>query len=271
MRMNYSMMSYTFSRQPRYFDIKAMLEVARDLKMSGVDWVTLHDRPAKELRQMSQDYGLPVVCHTFFADMDFPAAAGRQAGVDAARRGIEAAVALGAPVVMIPTIPKPGEPRGQARCNWIAGLQEVVDFGKQAGVAVTVENFPGVWSPFVTSDDVLEAIQAVPGLRLTFDNGNASGGEPPGDSFARCARYVVHAHFKDWGEVLAGGENGMQMLDGLYYKPALIGEGCVDVRSCLVAMKKSGYQGHINIEYEGDRYSPAEAVRRAVSYLRCME
>ena len=268
--MNYSMMSYTFSRQPRHFDIKAMLAVAQELNMSGVDWVTLHDRSAKELRQMSQDCGLPVVCHTFFADLDFPAAAGRQAGVDAARRGIEAAVELGAPVVMIPTIPKPGEPRGQARRNWIAGLQEVVAFGKLAEVTVTVENFPGVWSPFVTSDDVLEAIQAVPGLKLTFDNGNASGGEHPGDSFARCARYVAHAHFKDWSEVPAGTEHGMQMLDGLYYKPALIGEGCVDVRSCLVAMAKSGYQGHINIEYEGDQYPPAEAVRRAVNYLRRM-
>jgi len=266
--MNYSMMSYTFSRQPRYFDIKEMLTVAQDLKMSGVDWVTLHDRSAKELRRMSQDYGLPVVCHTFFTDMDFPSAAGRQKGVDAARRGIEAAVELGAPVLMIPTIPKPGEPREQARRNWIAGLQEVVAFGNQANVAVTVENFPGVWSPFVTSDDVLEAVRDVPGLKLTFDNGNASGGEHPGDSFTRCARYVVHAHFKDWCEVPTGAENGMQMLNGRYYKPALIGEGSVDVHSCLIAMGKAGYQGHINIEYEGDLYPPAEAVRRAVSYLR---
>ena len=81
----------------------------------------------------------------------------------------------------------------------------------------------------------------------------------------------IRDSFKDWSEVSVGTEHGMQMLDGLYYKPALIGEGCVDVRSCLVAMAKSGYQGHINIEYEGDQYPPAEAVRRAVNYLRRME
>ncbi len=269
--MRYSMMSYTWSRQSNYFDLVKMLDQVVELKMAGVDFVTLHDKPAKELRKMADDRGLPVVCHTFMADMDFPTASERQAGVDKAMRGIEAAKELGAPVVMIPT---PGKREGQravSRTNWIEGLKHVVPFGAKAGIAVSIENFPGADSPFVIAADMLEAVRAVPGLKLTYDNGNAAGGENPAFSFSRCAQDVVHAHFKDWTIRPAGSTDGMLMLDGRRYVSALIGEGDVDQASCLAVMTAAGYAGCINIEYEGDKYRPDEATCKAVEYLRHVE
>ena len=56
-------------------------------------------------------------------------------------------------------------------------------------------------------------------------------------------------------------------LDGRCYRGGLIGEGVVDQRSCLAAMKQAGYDGFIDIEYEGDSYTPDEATRQAVAYL----
>jgi sugar phosphate isomerase/epimerase len=168
---------------------------------------------------------------------------------------------------MIPVQGKPDVPREESRRNIIAGLQALVGDYSQAGVRLTIENFPGAQSAFVTSSDVLFAVREVPGLYLTFDNGNVlTGGEDPGASFIACAEYVIHAHFKDWslaapGEGLAGG-------DGRFYRGALIGEGIVDQKSCLDAMAAAGYEGYINIEYEGNDYPPAEAVRRATAYLR---
>ena len=126
---------------------------------------------------------------------------------------------------------------------------------------MTIENFPGVASPFVTSENVLEAIREVPGLKLTYDNGNAIQGEDPALSFLRCADHVVHAHFKDW--ILTEPGRGMEGLDGRHYAAALIGEGIVPHFSCLAAMKQTGYKGYINIEYENNKYPPDEATRRA--------
>ena len=103
----------------------------------------------------------------------------------------------------------------------------------------------------------------IPELKLTFDNGNAFTGEDPAESFRLCAADVVHAHFKDW-ELCTGGLLG---LDGRSYRGALIGEGMLDQRSCLAAMKKAGYTGYINIEYEGDKYDPEEATRRAADHM----
>jgi len=261
--MKLSMMSYTLARRPDLFTAKGMFDLTRELKLDGLDLVSLYDKSAADWRKMADDYGVPIVCHTFFASLDFPDAAGRAAGIDAAKRGIEAAVTLGAPTVMIPT--GHSKDRQAGRRNWIAGLKEVQKFAAKAGINLTVENFPGAASPFVIADDMIEAVREVRGMRITYDNGNAATGEDPAESFTRCAKFVVHSHFKDWEPA---GEDGMLMLNGRRYRGALIGEGVVDQRACVAAMTKAGYSGYINIEYEGDKYTPEEATRRATPYLR---
>lgn len=264
--MKLSMMSYTLARA-KDFDLNRMCELTNELKLEGVDMVTTYGRKPQEIRRMLDQHGLKTICHTFFADLIFPDTAGRQAGVDIIRQGIEAAVILGTDKVMIPTPGKKDVPRDLARRYIIRGLQEALVLARQAGVTLTLENFPGAESPFVISSDLLEAVREMPGLKITFDNGNVFlGGEDPAVSFERCVLHVVHAHFKDW-ERLARGQ-GMEGLDGRWYQAALIGEGLLDHKACLQAMKQAGYSGYINIEYEGNKYPPDEATRRAAKYLQ---
>ena len=266
--MKLSMMSYTMFRQVRSgrFDFKGMCALTRQLGMEAVDVVTLSDNPAPEVRKMLDDHGLKAACYTFFADLNFADTAGRMAGVDAIKAGIDIAHVVGAPVVMVPTPGKDGVPRDVTRKRYLRGLQEACVLARQAGVILTVENFPGALSPFVVSGDVLEAVREVPGMKITFDSGNAfTGGEDAAVSFTRCAEHVVHCHFKDWSRVADG--KGMQGLDGRWYASDLIGEGVLDHRSVLQAMKAAGYKGYINIEYEGDKYPAGEAIAKVVRYL----
>ena len=265
--MKLSMMSYTMARQPN-FDVKRMFELTVELGFAGVDMVTCYDIPAADVRKMADDYGVPIVAHTFFAAIAAFDAKERKEGLEKCKRSLEDAVTLGAPVVMIPTPPTAGVDRDAARRNWIEGLKLVVPMAAEAGVILTVENFPGKESPFVIADDVLEAIEAVPGLKLTYDNGNAASGEEPAQSFARCAEHVVHAHFKDWTVKDEPAEGYREMLDGKYYRPALVGEGVVDHAAVLAAMKAAGYDGCINIEYENDDYVAGDGIRKAADYLR---
>ena len=264
--MKISMMSYTLARA-KDFDLNRMCELTNELELEGVDMVTTYKRPPADIRRMLDQHGLKTICHTFFVDLIFPDTAGRQAGVDALKQGIEAAVILGTDKVMIPTPGKKDVPRVLARRYIIRGLQEALVLARQAGVTLTLENFPGANSPFVISSDMLEAIREVPGLKITFDNGNVFlGGEDPAASFERCMPHVVHAHFKDWVRMARG--QGSEGLDGRWYQAALIGEGLLDHKACLAAMKQAGYAGYINIEYEGNKYPPDEATRKAAGYLR---
>lgn len=268
--MRYSMMSYTMARQPG-FNIKEMLKLTVDLKLDGVDFVTLYDQKAADLRKMTDDLGIPVVCHTFSADLNHPSPDERKAGLDACKRGVEAAVELGAPVVMLITPAKNGLDRHASRRNWIDGLKEASVFTRKAGIALTVENFPGEESPFVVAAEIMQAVNAVPGMKITYDNGNAATGEDPATSFTACAAHVVHAHFKDWDVSDTPQEGFRRMRDSRHYRSALIGEGAIDHAACLKAMKAAGYKGCINIEYEGNKYTAADAIRKAVDYLRALE
>jgi sugar phosphate isomerase/epimerase len=268
--MKLSLMSYTFSRQGwkknEKFDLEGMCRVGQKLNIDGADIVTTHGLPAAEIRRVLADHGIHPVCYTFGAALNFPTASERSAGVDAVMSGVDVAVEIGAPGIMVITPGKQGVARDVSRRQFIRGLQESSAFARQAGIFMSVENFPGAASPFVVSPDVLEAIREIPGLKLTYDNGNTLQGEDPVVSFQRCADHVAHAHFKDW--ILAAPGKGMEGLDGRRYEAALIGEGIVPHKTCLEAMNKAGYKGYINIEYEGNKYPPDEATRRAAEYLQ---
>lgn len=261
--MKFSMMTYSLMRQGK-FTPEDCVRVAAELKMEGIDWVTTYGRDPRELRQMSVDAGLTVAAHTFFLR--------ENSGIpplEAAKRSLDDACELGAPLVMIVPLPFAGvtDP-AENRKRWCEQLNTVAPFAAERGVLMSVENFPGENSPFVTADDFYEAKKAVPLLKLTFDDGNAATGEDPVESLKRCFPDVVHVHFKDWDVCDEPLEKWRRMSDGRYYRAALIGEGTVDNRAVLDTLEKLGYDGFINIEYESAKYPGDVAVRKALEYLK---
>ena len=268
--MKYAMMTYTMARGDwgKDCNIEDLCRLTRELGLDAVDWVTTYNAQPVDIRKVMDDYGLKTVCHTFFADVNFPDKASRQQGLDTLKRGIEAASVLGTDKVMLPFPGKAGLSRDESRRNVIEGLKDVVEFAKAADIIMTIEHFPGATPPFVVSNDINIALSEIPGLKATFDSGNVlTGGENPSDGFLNNRDAIVHVHFKDFDRV-SEDENGFLGLDGGCYKAALIGEGLVDYPNLLDTMTKADYNGYINIEYEGDKYSPEEGVRKALDYLR---
>jgi sugar phosphate isomerase/epimerase len=261
--MKLCMMTYTMARQG--VGPEDIVRCAAELKLDGIDWVSTYDRNPSELRAMSAAAGLTIACHTFFL-RSFP----EGDWLSEAKRGLADAVALGAPVVMVPTMQRPDLDRIAFRTLWIAALAQIAPLARQAGVVLTIENFPGCASAFVTAADFLEAKRHVPDLKLTFDSGNAAGGEDPVASFKACAADVVHVHLKDWYVRNEPTEGYRPMLTGKYFKSALIGEGDMPTADIWKAMRQAGYRGYVNIEYESNDIPAAEAMRRAVAYLRSL-
>lgn len=268
--MNYCMMSYTMSRYPD-FNIRDTVEFASKLGMKAID-ICFPDSTMKagisEIRKICDDNGIKVAAHTFGNEAN-----GVDIGtwLDKLKKELEKTAILGAPVVMVVTPGRSDVSPKENRQNWIGKFSKGIELAAEYKVAFTIENFPGIESPFVTSDDILEAIKEAPGLKVTYDNGNSASGENPAEGFKKIAKHVVHAHFKDWDILSAQEEGYRKMKDGMYYRPALIGEGAVNQRACLKAMKECGYQGFINIEYEGSKYNGHDAVRKALEFLRAAE
>ena len=261
--MKFSMMTYTMMRQKTYTPADC-IRVAVELGMDGIDWVSTYGEDPRELKKRCDDVGLPVVAHTFFI---------RKTDLDnvegAAVKGLDDALALGAPLVMIPPAPFDStlDDKGNRKI-WADVLKKVAPLAKERGLALSVENFPGKISPVVTADDFYELKAEVPDLKLTFDNGNADSGEDQIESLRRCFKDVIHVHFKDWLRYDQPTEKPKEMRDGRFYVAALIGEGTVDSRATLRELEKLGYTGYINIEYEGDDKPADKAIQQALGYLR---
>ncbi len=270
--MKVSMMTYTMARglpKGEKFDLRALCDFTVELKIEAVDWVTLYGYDPREIRKVMDDRGLKTCCHTFFAELNFPTRSERAAGHDQFKRGIEAAVALGTDKVMLPLRGRQEWPREQSYRNNMEGLREVIAFADQAGVTVTIENFPSWFGPFVVSADVNRAVRELPQLRITFDNGNVTtGGEPAADGFVNSAPWVVHAHFKDWSLCDPAAPGASKGLDGKYRRAVLVGDGDVDQIGCVKAMKKHGYKGYVNFEYEGREMTPREATIEGVRRMK---
>ena len=256
-------MTYTMARQN--FSVEDMIKTAVELKMEGIDWVTTHGRDPKELKQMSDDAGLEIVCHTFLAGKLL---AGDADWLDEIKQSLDDAVQLGAPVVMIPTSRNDKISRDDFRRFWIDALKLIAPLAGKAGVVLTIENFPGKDSAFVTAADFFEAKAQVPQLKLTYDNGNAASGENPVESLNLCKDDIVHVHFKDWYVQDQPGDGYGEMLNGKYFKPALIGQGNMPTLACLKALDNIGYDGYVNIEYEGDDIPADKAIRQAMDFLK---
>lgn len=270
--MKISMMTYTMARglkNGEQFDAKGLCEFTRELDLDSVDWVTTYQYAPAEIREMMDDYGLKTVAHTFSCDLNFPTSEERAAGYDTFKQGIETAVTLGTDIIMLPVSGKDEFSRGEARGNYLSGLEEVIGFADDAGVTVTVENFPHYLSPFITSADVNAAVARIPQLRVTFDNGNVTtGGETAAEGFNNSAEYIVHAHFKDWKICSPDEEGARPFLDGQYRIAVLVGDGDVDQLGGLKAMADYGYEGCINFEYEGNELTPREATVEGVRRMR---
>jgi sugar phosphate isomerase/epimerase len=265
--MRLSVMTYTLAQRSSgpEFDLVRWCEFTRELGLDGVDIVTTYGRHPREVRRLLDSFGLKTTCYTFFAGLSQTDPVARQRGVDAVKRGIDTAVILGTDKIMTGGPGRDGVPREELRCSILRGFEAAMPHARQARVSITIENIPGVSSPFVTSADFAEAKKALPDLKLTFDCGNVlTGGEDPAESYRKCAKDVIHAHFKD---MIVGGE-GTLGLDGRRYRSALIGEGVIDHKACLQAMKDAGYKGYIDLEYDGGVYEPEDATRRSKEYLQ---
>ena len=259
-----AMMSYTMARgrwgtSP---DIRQVCEFTRELGLDAIDFVTTYGCDPRLVRAIADNNGLAIVCYTFFAHSgatDATALAGEQ---EALKKGLETALVMGAKIIMLPILAKTGLPDEDSRSYCADFLASAVKLATGTGVTVSFENR----TPVVVSKHIKKILAQVPGIKVTFDNGNVlQGGEDPVRAIKAYGKDIVHAHFKDWMKADMEGKTG-----GAVYTPAVIGTGMVDQKGCIAALQQAGYRGYINIEYNGRDLEPDVAVRRSLEYLRTL-
>ncbi|MEO5895348.1 MAG: sugar phosphate isomerase/epimerase [Vicinamibacterales bacterium] len=143
--------------------------------------------------------------------------------------------------------------------------REANELGREAfethGVRLGVH--PHVGSLIETRQDIELAMDATDPryFHLAPDTGHlVAGGSDPVEVFTTYAQRIVHAHLKDYQRPAVAGGRGT-------YVP--LGRGAVDFRQLIQILRRSGFDGWLDIELDGGRGAdPAAVAREARDYIR---
>lgn len=191
-----------------------------------------------------------------------------RAQVDLVKRWIQVAAQVRAPVSRIfggsLTLQQRNDPviRKQKYRQIMDGLGEVTREAEKHGLILALENHGGLPC---TGEEQVEVIRAInsSSLKATIDVGNYMSGGQEGHIGSRLAApYAAYVHFKDFIKV-----DDSKLPWGWNVTACGLGEGAVNHRACLEALRDEGYNGFVALEYEGVE-DEQTGVPKSVAYMK---
>jgi sugar phosphate isomerase/epimerase len=166
---------------------------------------------------------------------------------------------LGTRRMIVFALPKPAQAAGAIPAVVMDSLGEAAEKAAKASVVLLLENGQGSWADTgAASRAIVEAVGS-PALRLTWDPANVVHGgfaeDPVGEGYPLVRPYVGNVHVKD--AVCRAGKGQWVML----------GEGQVDWRRQIAALRADGYEGYLTLEPHLQYESPVGLVGKTEAFL----
>ncbi|MCL4393655.1 MAG: sugar phosphate isomerase/epimerase [Chloroflexi bacterium] len=175
---------------------------------------------------------------------------------------IETAALLGAPIVSVcPGHSLFGQAKDEAWQRLRASLDVLCTFAAARGLRVALEPADRFETDLVqTVDDALRLVGAVgrDNLGIILDVGHSQVvGEPFAAAVNKLGSALYHVHVDD-----NMGQRDQHLVPG---------EGTIDFRSSIAALRAAGYDGYLAVELGWDyTVDPDPAVRQSAAYLRAL-
>lgn len=239
------------------YAVEDIVKTAVECGMPAIDWISCHGKDPKYLKKICDDAGLVIAAHTIFSMEALTTGVQPR---DCFLRSLADAVALGAPTMMVPPFPDDSiADLSESRKRWIDFYAWAAPIGKAAGVQITCEQTGFVNSPITTADEVKEALDAVPELKVTFDVGNmATADMDIVGGYKKVKDSIVHFHLKDWTITDAPCKGSDLKRTGKHFTNAIINRGALDLKNWWDNVDASQKNLYVNLETS----DPTEILKR---------
>ena len=268
--MQIGVSSYSYSRLVRSGAMK-QIEVIRAAKDGGFDVIEFSTilKPdnqtlaafAEALREEARQVGIPIANYTIGADFLNGSNGDLKAEIERVKGEVDIAAILGAPGMRHDATG--GYPAGavgprgfdDALPRLAEGCRAVTEYAATKGIRTMVENHGFFCQDSMRVEKLMNAVGHA-NFGALIDMGNFyCADEDAGQAVGRLARYASHAHAKDFhikpGSSFHPGEGWFMSRGGNFLRGAIIGHGDVPLLQAVRALKRSGYDGVLSIEFEG--------------------
>ena len=148
---------------------------------------------------------------------------------------------------------------------------EITKYAETIGIKTMSENHGYVFQNGERMEKLVNAVNH-PNYGLLCDIGNfLCLNEDPVPEIIKIAPYTIHVHAKDFlinkKDICTDGVRCYKSKAGFVIFPMPVNEGSVPVRQCIEILKNAGYDGCINIEYEGE-LNCFDGIRRGYNNLK---
>ena len=150
-------------------------------------------------------------------------------------------------------------------------IREVTEYAETLGIKTMTENHGYICQD---SDRVERLITGVnhPNYGVLIDMGNfMCADENPAMAVSRLAHLALMVHAKDFKKIPFENYNGeekcFQTRGCNYLKGVSVGSGDVPVKQCVEILKRAGFDGILDIEYEGAE-DCIEGLEKGLAFLR---
>ena len=149
------------------------------------------------------------------------------------------------------------------------GLTEAANYAHSKGVKLALENHGKLAGRGEQVRALIEDVRSNCGhdaMGANPDTGNfVLVDEDSVKAVSEEASLAYMVHFKDFEP----GPGVYSSLSGKQYRGTVIGEGAVDLPGCVAALKRSGFNGWLSLEYEGEG-DPIAEVERSLANAKAL-
>lgn len=263
MKVGVSLYSFHTYAADRVAGVKNCIQKAVEMGAEGLDFIEVglpfdeYLSYARDIGAFCRERGIAPVC--FCTGAEFLRCESLQDEVVRVKRNVEIAAAYGCSVFRHDI--SCGFPAGDCRSYDDAieivspAVREIARYAEERGIVSTTENH-GFFSQ--DSERVEKLIRSVnePNFGALVDIGNfLCADEDCVSAVKRLVPYCRHAHAKDFhykpATVESPGQGWFDSRGGAHLRGAILGHGQIQVRECMEELRKGGYCGYLNLEFEG--------------------
>ncbi len=266
--MRYSVSIYSFIQylQDGRLTPLSCIGKAKEMGFDGIEYVDFvfpkGEDPkdyAKRLREEAERTGIAISNFAVGADFLNGSEGDLNRETDHLKQMVDAAAILGCPTLRHDVTGGPGNRTYQGFDTCLGrlaqGCRMVTEYAAERGIRTMTENH-GFFSQDSRRVEKLINTVAHDNFGQLVDIGNfLCADDDPVTAVGRCAPYAFYVHIKDFivksGQGPDPGEGFFLSRGGNFLRGTIIGHGDVPVVQCLRALKRTGYDGWLAIEFEG--------------------